>query len=288
MLTQKIFPLLLMLILLPFALYAMPEKNLFPEIDDSKGIIDFEFEENKITYPDIERARFSSSGWTATSRGGILSALGFFNVGDTVVVRDKSNTYVGKYIVYAESTYSDKERDTTYKLLKPIHKKFSAPRTVPLGFNVQKKFNFNIEPSYTFLYSKTTGMTHMADIALSSYKIAYPITITLGPFFGLKQYDSNMILGGFVGANYTLPLDFMANTVTNLHFLFDFKCLLGTTLTLKSAFYYGASFNAGLKWYPWSFMSLKLQFSLSSLYSADDFSTIFKGYGASFGVGFEI
>lgn len=277
---------LLILSLSSVSVFAFVNRDLLPQVQDKNGVIYDYVIPPTIEESDFQKASEESSGWTATSRGGILSAIGYFNYGDTVVVYDKGGEYRGKYIVYATSR-TDNEDDTVYKLLKPIHKRLSSPAYVPSGLKVEKKFNMSITPYYDYLFSSYYGSVHVASLSFSFPKYAYPVSLTFGPVFHTVPGRSLSVLGGSLGALYMLPLDFMANTVTNIHFVFSFNLNLGAKLMdNKDAFCYGYSFAAGLRWYALSFLAVNLSFSLSSMYDSSS-SSLFSGYGVRMGVTFE-
>lgn len=276
----------LILSLSSLCVYAFVNRDLMPQVQDKNGIISDYVISAEIDENDFQKAGEDASGWTAPSRGGILSAIGYFNYGDTVAVYDKKGDYLGKYVVYAVSR-TDNEDDTVYKLLKPIHKRLSAPSTVPVGLKVKKRFNMSITPYYDYLFSSYYGSVHVASLSFSFPKIAYPVSLTFGPVYHNIPYRALSLLGAGLGAVYVLPLDYMANTVTNIHFLFSFNLNLSAKLTEKnSAFCYGYAFSAGVRWYAFSFLALNLSFSMSSMYDSSS-SLLFIGYGIRVGVTFE-
>lgn len=276
----------LILSLFSLSTFAFPDRNLMSEVQDHDGvIIDYEIP-HVIDEEEFENAKRNSSGWTSSTRGGILSSIGYFNYGDTVTVRGRNGDYLGKYVVYAESR-GETDDEVVYKLLKPLHKSFSAPRIIPEGLIVQKAFRFEITPSYDYIASSIYGSVHQAMLSVSFPKITYPISITLGPMVHYLQGRSLMLIGGSIGAFYDLPLDYMAATTTNLHFTFGFNLNLSSKLNEReNAFCYGYSFSAGVRWYALPFMALNVSFAMSSMYDKAS-SVLFSGYGVRVGVTFE-
>lgn len=268
-------------------LFAFPSLDLLKSVSDENGIEDYEPFDDEVKESDIENAEATSSGWTSAGRGGIVSAVGFFNYGDTVDVFSKDGSFVGRYNVFDTAVYESGERKTLYKLLKPIYKSYYAPHYIPKGYMVKKNFLTTLTPLYSALFSNTYGMVHEASIYLSFPKFFYPIPLIAGPIYLYMENTKDNILGGFLGASYDLPLDYMFMITTNLHFVFDFRLILATSLSGLYSFYYGYSLDAGLKWYAFSLLSIRASFVLTSLYETVFYNTVFKNMGIQVGVSFE-
>lgn len=284
---KKITLVISLLSLTAFSLFAFPTTSLLRMPNDENGIEDYDPFDGGIDESDIEKARANSSGYTASGRGGIVSAVGFFGYGDTVDISSPSGEFVGRYIVFDTAAYKEGERDTLYKLLKPIYKPFDAPRYIPRGYTVKKNFLTTITPLYSAIFSKTTGAIHEVALSISFPKIFHPIALTAGPIYYYEPYTNDHILGGFIGVSYDLPLDYMFMIITNLHFTVGFKVILATSLTGLATLNYGYSIDAGVKFYPLRFMALRVSFVLSSLYESTLNSCIFRNMGIQTGVSFE-
>ena len=267
--------------------FSFPNVSLLREPNDDNEIEDYEPFEKNIDESDIERARANAAGYTTAGRGGIVSAVGFFGYGDTVDVLSPTGEFVGRYIVFDTAMYKDGDRETVYKLFKPIYKPFTAPRYIPRGYTVKKNFLTTITPLYSALFSKTTGVIHEVALNISFPKFFHPISLNAGPIYYYEPYTNDHIIGGFIGASYDLPLDYMFMIITNLHFTVGFKIILATSLTGLASLNYGYSIDAGVKFYPVKFMALKVSFVLSSLYENTLNTSIFSNMGVQTGVSFE-
>lgn len=259
---------------------------------DIKGTVELipeeKKEEPKENKEEVEQKEVTPQ--ISTRQGGIISATGPFKTGERINVYSNDGYLEGSYVCFSSAKYTDEKTEETneYKLFKPIYQPYQSKVQSLQGLEAKGKFVISLNPSYSILFSSRFSIVHSADASISLPRFFYPISLIVGPVYFNMTSTGNNILGGFLGAAYDLPLDYMFRIVTNLHFVAEFKMIFASSINGFEKFYYGYTTNLGFKWYFLSFMAIDVQFALSSLFDGAKSDMLFMNMGVKVGLTFEI